>query len=593
LSNCILWDLGDEIWNDENSIINISYSNISGGWPGEGNIDEDPLFVDILGPDYRFGTKDDNYRLSPLSPCVDAGDPNYISEPNETDLNGDRRIINGLIDMGAYEFQGRIYVEEDPVWTARRGEPEIDYPDEDGTETRPFRTIQEAIDIAKDGYTVLVRPGVYNKIDYRGKAITVAGTEGAAVIVASSRGAPASRDAVTFHTGEGPDSVLKNFVIKNSNIGISLNFSSPRIHNITIVDNDFGIAAYENSNPEIRNCILWNNRDGDLFQCEAQYSCIESGIRGVGNININPLFVDEANGDYHLKSEGWRWNTQAESWTYDSVTSRCIDAGDPGSPLGDELMSVPRDPNNMFGVNLRINMGAYGGTCQASMPPLGWAPPEDITAPVPNPAQWALGGAPEAVSRGGRISAEWTMTAVEATDDSGLVEYFFKCTTNPALSSGWQRSPEYSILTDWESGQNQRFRVKARDLYGNETAWSEEWPFPEPEEDTTAPTPSPTRWAQNGEPHEVNVEGGTFDYYIEMEAEEATDASEFVEYFFECTTASSFSSDWQSSPTYSVQVGQRGQGHRFRVKARDLYGNETAWSEELPVQPPMGRQESI
>jgi hypothetical protein len=65
-----------------------------------------------------------------------------------------------------------------------------------------------------------------------------------------------------------------------------------------------------------------------------------------------------------------------------------------------------------------------------------------------------------------------------------------------------------------------------------------------------------------------------------MEAEEATDASEFVEYFFECTTDSDYSSGWQSSRTYSVQVGRRGQGHRFRVKIRDLYGNETAWSDE-------------
>jgi hypothetical protein len=34
-----------------------------------------------------------------------------------------------------------------------------------------------------------------------------------------------------------------------------------------------------------------------------------------------------------------------------------------------------------------------------------------------------------------------------------------------------------------------------------------------------------------------------------------------------------------------VLVGQGGQALRFRVKTRDLYGNETAWSEELPAQP--------
>jgi hypothetical protein len=35
-------------------------------------------------------------------------------------------------------------------------------------------------------------------------------------------------------------------------------------------------------------------------------------------------------------------------------------------------MSVQRDPNNVYGVNLHINMGAYGGTAQASMAPHGW-----------------------------------------------------------------------------------------------------------------------------------------------------------------------------------------------------------------------------
>jgi hypothetical protein len=32
-----------------------------------------------------------------------------------------------------------------------------------------------------------------------------------------------------------------------------------------------------------------------------------------------------------------------------------------------------------------------------------------------------------------------------------------------------------------------------------------------------------------------------------------------------------------------VKVGRRGQAHRFRVKARDLYGNETAFSSLLPA----------
>ena len=473
LINCILWNGGSTIWIYDGSTINISYSNIQGGWRGgESNINVDPLFVDPEGPDNIPGTEDDNLQLAPLSPCVDAGDPGYVPGPNEIDLDGNPRIVGGLIDMGAYEFQVIIYV----------ADPGVSDPQEDGTEAHPFNNIWKAIDAAEDGYTVLVKPGGYSKFDFKGKAITVAGTEGAAVIDGSTpvRGgiARGEQDAVTFHTGEGPGSVLKNFVIRNSGMAISLNYgSSPTISNITIVDNDFGIAAYENSNPDISNCIFWNNENGDLFQCEARYSCIEGGDQGEGNINLNPLFVDAANGDYHLKSEGWRWNTSSGSWTWDDVTSQCIDAGDPASPLGNELMSAPRDPNNDYGVNLRINMGAFGGTPQASMPPpYDWVLPEDITPPEPNPAQWAPNGAPREVYGGIGTLDYWAqMTATEATDASGTVEYFFECTTESAHSSGWQSSHTYNVLVG-RSRQGHHFRVKARDLYGNETEWSEELP---------------------------------------------------------------------------------------------------------------------
>jgi len=481
LINCILWDGGNEIWNNDSSIFIVSYSNVRGGWPGEGNIDAEPLFINPQGPDNIGGNEDDNLRLAPTSPCIDSGDPGYVPGPNETDFDGNRRIVRGRIDMGAYEFQPIIYVDDDNRLEVWQGS-EIYNPLEDGTELHPFNDIWKAIDTAKDGYAVLVKPGVYSKIDFKGKAITIAGVEGTAVIdgTSVSRGGGTGRgqqDAVTFHAGEGPGSVLKNFVIKENGMAISLNYgSSPTISNITIVDNDFGIAAYENSNPDISNCIFWNNKDGDLFQCQARYSCIEGGGGGQGNISGDPLFVDAANGDYHLKSEGWRWNTNSESWTWDDVTSRCIDAGDPDSPLADEPMSVPRDPDNIYGVNQRINMGAFGGTAQASMPPSDWSIPEDLTAPEPNPAQWATDGAPiEAYGGTGEYDYLARMTALEAIDDSGTVEYFFECTTEPAHSSGWQSSNSYSVTVGL-SGQNHLFRVKARDLYGNETAWSEELP---------------------------------------------------------------------------------------------------------------------
>jgi parallel beta-helix repeat protein len=373
LINCILWDGGNEIWNNDRSTFIISYSNLQGGWPGEGNIDADPLFVDPHGPDNIPGTEDYNLQLAPLSPCIDSGDPDFVSEPNETDLNGNRRIIKGRIDMGAYEFQPIIYVDDDNRLETEQSSI-TNEPFQDGTELHPFNDIHKAVNAAEDGTTILVKPGTYSRIDFMGKAITIAGIEGTAVIKGQFEGR--SQHAVTFHADEGPGSVLKNFVIRDSGMAISLNYGSrPTISNITIVDNGFGIAAYENSNPDISNCIFWNNTDGDLFQCRARYSCFKDQVEGHGNISGDPLFVDAANGDYHLKSEGWRWNIDSESWTYDNVTSICIDAGNPYSPIGEEPTSVPRDPDNIYGVNRYINMGAFGGTSQASMPPLGWVLP--------------------------------------------------------------------------------------------------------------------------------------------------------------------------------------------------------------------------
>jgi hypothetical protein len=118
LTNCILWDGGDEIWNYDNSIIKITYCNIHGGWPGKGNIDSVPLFVglgywanpndpNIVGDpnDPNAIWIDGDYHLLPGSPCIDTGDPNYIAEPNETDLDGNSRVIGCRIDMGAYEYE--------------------------------------------------------------------------------------------------------------------------------------------------------------------------------------------------------------------------------------------------------------------------------------------------------------------------------------------------------------------------------------------------------------------------------------------------------------------------------------------------------
>jgi len=110
LTNCIFWNNGNGIQNHESTTV-INYSNVQGGWPGFGNIDADPCFVEPGYWDANGVWVEGDYHLLPDSPCIDAGDPNYVAEPNETDLDGKPRVIGGRIDMGAYEYSPPIPAE--------------------------------------------------------------------------------------------------------------------------------------------------------------------------------------------------------------------------------------------------------------------------------------------------------------------------------------------------------------------------------------------------------------------------------------------------------------------------------------------------
>ena len=120
LNNCILWgDTPQEFYTlSGNSVA--TYCNVQGGWPGDGNIDTDPFFVDPENGDFR---------LLPCSPCIDSGSNTAVpldisdldgdgdvSEPLPFDLDGYGRFFDDpympdtgdgaqpIVDMGAYEF---------------------------------------------------------------------------------------------------------------------------------------------------------------------------------------------------------------------------------------------------------------------------------------------------------------------------------------------------------------------------------------------------------------------------------------------------------------------------------------------------------
>jgi hypothetical protein len=141
-------------------------------------------------------------------------------------------------------------------------------------------------------------------------------------------------------------------------------------------------SSFSVNHIQLTNCILWDGgneiSESIPSTLSVTYSNIQGGWEGIGNIGIDPLFTNpgywaDANnpniivepndsnavwveGDYHLKSQAGRYDPISESWIIDDVTSPCIDAGDPNSPIGYEPF-----PNGGY-----INMGAYGGTSEAS-----------------------------------------------------------------------------------------------------------------------------------------------------------------------------------------------------------------------------------
>jgi parallel beta-helix repeat protein len=91
---------------------------------------------------------------------------------------------------------------------------------------------------------------------------------------------------------------------------------------------------------------------------------------GTGDFVRDPLHAGDS--DYHLKSAAGRYDPNTETWVLDDVNSPCIDAGDPCDTIGVE-------PNPNGG---RINIGAYGGTAEASKSPSGIIEPVCLEYPA-------------------------------------------------------------------------------------------------------------------------------------------------------------------------------------------------------------------
>lgn len=131
--------------------------------------------------------------------------------------------------------------------------------------------------------------------------------------------------------------------------------SNSIITNCTFYENcGAPLNGYDSEDSFVSNSIFYKN-----FNSEDPNNIVDGPV-GPYNYNEDPLLADPNNGDFHLKSEYGRWDPASQTWLYDNVTSPCIDEGDPADPNW---------TNELWPHGKRINMGAYGGTPQASKSP--------------------------------------------------------------------------------------------------------------------------------------------------------------------------------------------------------------------------------
>ena len=172
-----------------------------------------------------------------------------------------------------------------------------------GTELDPFCTIQEGLDLAVSGDTVLVSSGTYagvgnRDLDFAGKAITLRSVGGWANCIIDAGGSVADpHRGFFFQTDETEASIVDGFTITggystDGGGGVRCSYgSSPTLRNCVFVGNtteDNGGAMWTNGHPTLVNCLLSGNEAGVhgggiylSYGSPALINCTLSGNRAV------------------------------------------------------------------------------------------------------------------------------------------------------------------------------------------------------------------------------------------------------------------------------------------------------------------------
>ncbi|MCB1133546.1 MAG: right-handed parallel beta-helix repeat-containing protein, partial [Verrucomicrobiae bacterium] len=167
---------------------------------------------------------------------------------------------------------------------------------------------------------------------------------------------------ITSSNQSGTTINLENVTFSfDSGTGVFMNAGTLTIAN-SIFSWENGVAIQlGGSSTVVSDYNLFNPIGGAYISAVATTMATWRAVTG-GDANSfvgDPSFVDAANGDYHLQSTVGAWDENTETFLPSANQSPGIDRGDPGDAVGLE----PVTNGN------RINLGAYGGTAEASMSP--------------------------------------------------------------------------------------------------------------------------------------------------------------------------------------------------------------------------------
>jgi len=258
VANSIIYDNHDWLLSPLSNSIEVSHSNVQGGWPGEGNIDADPRFCNL-------GSK--GYMLLPDSPCIDAGTHAPLGDPAllpTTDIGGGARTVDGngdgseVPDMGPSEYAAGGL----PVPTILRVPSQ-------------YANIQEAIDAAPGvGDVILVADGTYytdtgnHDLDPRGKGITIRGENGPDRCIIKCQN---KYPGFYLHNAENRWTVLE---------GLTIDFGTS-----VLGTGSAGGVHCQRSAPTIRNCVFKNcvGSYGGAISFEGGTGAVVTGCRFYSN----------------------------------------------------------------------------------------------------------------------------------------------------------------------------------------------------------------------------------------------------------------------------------------------------------------------